>query len=367
MSGRALIPLIAGLGIGGLALKFGLDFVKRAKGAEDEKAQVWVTLQDVPRWTEINEAMIHAVSFPTRAVPNGAFVDKTKLIGRVLRITAPAGLPILETMLLAPGQRPGVVVPEGFRAVAVKIDEGSGVDYHLQPGSHVDVIGFFKIQKGNETDLISRTIVDDVEVAAVGPRTSAIDPNAEGQSSKNGSTRPDKVRAVTLFVKPDQAPLLHMAEQRGKIKLSMRNETQSVAAEEHDSVTEAELLGLSDDKADGRHGGVLGALARMFNKPQPEPTSEPETQSQPQPRPQPTLKWVMRVWNGHDLRMLAWRDLDSIDAIDLSQIARQNAPQERPADPGPPEPAGAPGTELSNELSDTAPTAGAEGFNYPEP
>jgi pilus assembly protein CpaB len=326
MNRSALIPLIAGLGIGGLALKLGFDFVKRAKGAQGANTQVWVAHQDIPRWVAIDETMLKGAVFPANAVPPGAFAEQEKLVGRVLRMAAPGGLPILESMLLPPGAKPGLVVPEGYRAVGVKIDEGSGVDYHLQPGCRVDVIGYFSVRGGGVTRTIARIILENVEVGAVGPQLSAVSPTAEEQSGKKDSHRQKKVRAVTLFVKPNEVPQLHMAEQRGKIKLAMRNADDAGSSGEAPWLTAEEFLG-DDQPAEPDDDGPVGLASDLISK-------LAHSQAPPPPPPQapakPALAWVMRIWNGNQMHKLGWHGLDSIDVIDLTVAAQSEVEKEGP-------------------------------------
>ena len=65
MNTKALIPLVVGLGVAGIALKLGMDFVKRARGAPSETAQVWTANQDIPRGVLVQEHMIQAIKYPT--------------------------------------------------------------------------------------------------------------------------------------------------------------------------------------------------------------------------------------------------------------------------------------------------------------
>ena len=48
MSKRAIIPLVIGLGVGVVALKMGLDVVKRAKGSRREIEGVLVVVAKAP-------------------------------------------------------------------------------------------------------------------------------------------------------------------------------------------------------------------------------------------------------------------------------------------------------------------------------
>ncbi len=249
MNGKALIPLVAGLGIGGFALWMGFNTLKNARGAQRpvEHAEIWSATTDIPRGTYITEEMIQPLRWPAGMMPPGAVQKKDELVGRVPRLDAPAGLPILNEMLLPPGARQGLIVKPGYRAVAVQIDAGSGVDYHLEPGCFVDVIGSFTIRNNqgrNET--IARTILENVEVAAVGPRVSPVQTEEEG-----GRRSSRKVRAVTLLVKPDDPPKLLLTEQKGRIKLSLRNDEDGGRPQSNENtfVSMSELTGEQDDDA----------------------------------------------------------------------------------------------------------------------
>ena len=218
MNARAIIPLVAGLGIGGLALKLGINVLQNAKGASSgERVPVWSARVEIPRGTAITAEMLNALGYPQDVLPPGAFKekDKDKLVGRVARLVVPANLPVLENMLAPPGALAGVFPKPGFRAVAVKIDESSGVDFHLEPGCFVDVLGGVKDRKGNSAT--ARLVVENVEVAAVGDKISPAEKPAEGGGKSKEKPRP--VRAVTLYVRPDQAKKLLLAEQEGPSSL----------------------------------------------------------------------------------------------------------------------------------------------------
>ncbi|MBI5864768.1 MAG: Flp pilus assembly protein CpaB [Planctomycetes bacterium] len=184
MNAKAVVPLIAGLGIAGLAAKLGLDYVKRAQGSAPKTVQVWSVNMDVPRGSTIDEVNLKQLNFPLEFVPKGAFTDTKQLIGRVPHTGVPADVPVLESMLLPPGTKPGIHVPTGFRAIAVKIDDGSGVDNHLDPGCHVDVVGYFQIKNptNGKQETIARTIVENVQVAAVGQRLAPEAPRVCGSA-----------------------------------------------------------------------------------------------------------------------------------------------------------------------------------------
>lgn len=335
MNIKAVVPLVAGLCVGGLALKMGFSSLQQAKGAQPNVVTLWALREDVPRGNSIAEFQLEARQFPANLVPPGAMTDKSQIAGRVLRTLAPAGVPVLESMLLPKDAKPGIWVKPGYRAVAVRIDESSGVDNHLEPGCRVDVVGYFSTRRAGRSDIIARTLIENVEVAAVGQRiTAAGEIPEKPDAKKSSSTAVDKkVRAVTLLVKPEDVPALHLAEQRGKIKLSMRSEGESGLSSALRSVAEDEVLGFAaEEKKENASGGLMGRIGSFFGGGKSQPESKPvaaaappvrpqATPPAPQPQPQPPAHaWTMRVFNGNQQVTLGWSSLTSIDPQQIAAI-----------------------------------------------
>lgn len=319
MNAKALIPLVAGLGIGGLALKLGINTLQNAKaGQPTAKVKLWAAKEDIPRGAQIREEMLQTLNFPTELVPPGAFKEKEKLIGRVPRMVAPSGLPVLETMLAPPDTPAGIYVKPGFRAVAVKIDASSGVDYHLEPGSRVDVAGSFKVRKEGRVETVARTIVENAEVAAVGQRLSPVS-GKDGEEKEKDKDR--AVRAVTLFVQPDQVKKLLLAEQQGPIKLSLRGNDDQQVLNDASSLSDQDLLGDADKADDADSDGKSVAfewLRGLFDKPEPTPTPTP-TPALAQ-RTEPAIQhWVMKIYRGQNAETVQFKDRDSRERVESNE------------------------------------------------
>jgi pilus assembly protein CpaB len=320
MNVKSFVPLIAGLCIGGLALKIGISTLQRARGSTSATVELWAPAGDIPRGTLITADMLKSMQFPKDLVPLGAVREKDKLLGRVPHVDAPAGLPILDPMLLPPGSPAGVHVPPGLRAVAVKVDEGSGVDFHLEPGSRVDVIGYFQTQDSGKRETIARTLIEDVEVAAVGARISAVATEGEGRGSSN---RP--ARAVTLLVKPGNVPILHLAEQRGKIKLSMRGTDDTEEVGRSRAVSDSELLGQTPEPAAANEeekeqpGPMTTWLNKFFARSPGQDeaagveTARPEPPAAPPPPADPP--WVVQVYRGNQVETVQFLSRDSRERV----------------------------------------------------
>jgi len=345
MNVRALIPLIAGLGIGALALILGINTLKNARAAQRPaaKVKVWVARENIPRGTEIREDMLTTLALPADAVPKGAFKesDKAQLVGRVPQLVAPASLPILESMLAPPGTRPGIFVKPGYRAVAVKIDAGSGVDYHLEPGCFVDVVASFKVRRDGRTETIAKTIVENAELAAVGPRLSPVGAE-EGTQARN-----QNIRAVTLFVRPDQVKTLLLAEQQGRIKLCLRGSHDEQEIDDRQWVSDLELMGVSQQAgADGSKsresvGSAAGALSWLRGLFARAGTSPEPRLALAAPAPQP---WVLHIYRGDRAEVVQFKSRDSSERLDgaTAPAASASGPRYPTAPSTPAQPAPAP-------------------------
>jgi pilus assembly protein CpaB len=224
MNRRAIIPLLVGLGIGLLAVKFAIDTIRKAQAASGSNKTVTVVRAklDIAAHEEIQKDMVETVAtVDSLFAPANERMDKVDTaIGRVAAKPIPKNAPVLLSMLAPEGTRPGMVgrIPPGYRAVSVKIDEVSGVAYQMQPGDWVDVIVVMDIDAGTKgkKETIAEVILQHVQVAAIGYGT---DPEADAKPSK---MKPAK--SATLLVPEEEVPKLHLAGTRGKITLAMRGE-----------------------------------------------------------------------------------------------------------------------------------------------
>ncbi len=270
MKGKAYIPLVVGLVVGVGAIKLTFDYVRKARGNTTPGATVSVVRARaaIPMAVEITNEMVELVSVPKTLVPQGSFLKKEEVVGRVTNTMVPKEM-VVTTGLLAPkGTAPGIEarIPAGYRAVAVKIDESSGVAFHVKVGSRVDVVAVMTIQRDRGQETISKTILTDIEVGAVGQDLSS-------HTEKGAVTS----KSVTLLVKPEDVPKLHLASQRGKILLAMRNQV-DMSSRAMAETTEKNLLG---DGTTGGGGsafmGLLAAAAKAIaSPPEANPASAPE-------------------------------------------------------------------------------------------
>jgi pilus assembly protein CpaB len=122
-----------------------------------------------------------------------------------------------------------------MRAITIQVNEFTGVAGLVTPGCKVDILSTLRDETGQLS--MTRTIVQNVEVRAVGQRVSAApadpnDPNAALPVSQS----------VTLLVTPAQAETLQLVSTGGTPWLVLRNASDT-AAVEREGTSMADLRG----------------------------------------------------------------------------------------------------------------------------
>jgi len=143
--------------------------------------------------------------------PAGAFGQVNDCLDRALITPVVENEPILEEKL-APKEGGGglsVAIPEGMRAISVRVDDVVSVAGFVVPGTMVDVLVTGPTPSG---DSVTRTMLQDLRVMAVGQK-----------SEQDREGKPQTYTVVTLLVAPEDAEKLTMASTEGKIHLALRN------------------------------------------------------------------------------------------------------------------------------------------------
>ncbi|HOJ54827.1 MAG TPA: Flp pilus assembly protein CpaB [Phycisphaerae bacterium] len=259
MKSRAIIPLTIGLLIGVFAIKYFVNVVKKAKGATTtETVQVVYANTDIAPTVEIKETMLEVKNLPRAVAPKLYFQDVKEVTGRVAGLAIPAGLPVVPSLLAPKGTPPGlsVRIKDGFRAVAVQVDESAGVAGWVKPGSRVDVVAVMSARGSSGTETISKVILQNIEVLAVGQ-----------DGGTKGDTGAALAKSVTLAVTPDEMPKLHLAATKGKIRLAMRSQADD-SQQQVAQTTDNDLLGLPGQNKPAPSKFLAGMLS---NLPKPDP------------------------------------------------------------------------------------------------
>lgn len=176
--------------------------------------RVVIANADLSLGSELRPDDLKSVDWPASAVPEGAFDDPAKLLGRGLIASVVRHEPILPGKLASKEAGSGLppIIPPGKRAMSVRVNEVIGVAGYVLPGTRVDVVATHNATNRAE-DMTSKVVLSNVQVLTAGTRLE--------HDSKDG--KPVQVTVVTLVVTPDEAERLTLASTEGKIQLALRN------------------------------------------------------------------------------------------------------------------------------------------------
>jgi pilus assembly protein CpaB len=174
------------------------------------------------------------MAFPAGKAPEGTFAQPSEVIGRGIIVPIVKNEPVLKAKLASKEAGSGLppVIPEGMRAVSVRVDEVVGVAGYVLPGNRVDVLATAN-PTDQRSDTTTKVILSNVQVLTAGTRME--------QDQEN--TKPVAVTVVTLLVFPEQSERLALASTEGKIQLALRNPLDQ-GAPETPGIRPGTLLGL---------------------------------------------------------------------------------------------------------------------------
>ena len=203
-----------------------------------------IALQDIPLGSVITDPMIDTqTDIPIEQAATNGFKDQALVIGQTARQEVKAGQEITQATLqggTAIGQCSEVKVPTGQRAVAVQVDQVTGVGTLIKPGDFVDmVVGFtgdkfpvVQVQPQAGTGQAGITVVSGLNSTSVklllqGMQVlcSLLPPppvDANGQpTTSNGLNGQQEI--VIISVNSQQAEVVKFAQLDGNVSLVLRN------------------------------------------------------------------------------------------------------------------------------------------------
>ncbi len=212
---RTLIVVGIAVLVAGVASFAAYQAIRRMPVREVEVRSVYqvVAAKDLPVGTLLTKDYVKLVPWPASSpVPNG-FRKIDDVVNRGLIAPVVANEPLTESKL-APLEAGGGLppsIPEGMRALSVRVNEVVGVAGFVVPGTHVDVLVTLK---ESDKDSMTRVVVSDVQVLTAGTRY-------DQQKARDGQPIPTSV--VTLMVTPTDAERIALASHEGSIILTLRN------------------------------------------------------------------------------------------------------------------------------------------------
>ena len=149
-------------------------------------------------------------------LPENAVLNPAELVNRGVVQNIYAGEPFLESRLAPKGAGAGLAatIPPGMRAVALPVNQVSGVAGFITPGQRVDVLISGNSPMINRPDLgtLTKTLLQNVEVLSAGQSL-----------ERNADDKPVSVPVINLLLTPEQAEIMSLASAETRIQLVLRN------------------------------------------------------------------------------------------------------------------------------------------------
>jgi pilus assembly protein CpaB len=212
---------------------------------EPEELPTVIARADIPLGTPITADQVREETKPVSERDPGAFEDTSQVIGKIVRQPVTNGQQITSTTLSGtPGEIVDIQVAPGKRAMAIQVDQVTGVGTLIKTGDYVDmVLGFtgdrFPVITINPTD-DSLTLVSGVNGTTVKAvlqglqvlgtllpppdETTTDEQNQEqGDQGEQGTALTGQQEIVIVALDAQQSEVVKFAQIDGEISLVLRS------------------------------------------------------------------------------------------------------------------------------------------------
>lgn len=223
-------------------------------------APVVVAARDINEGESIDRLALAVSQWPVSTVPVGAYGRIDSVAGRIARISIFNGEPLVPGRLAPEGTTPGLTskITPGKRAMAIRINDVSGIAGMIQPNSRVDILLTTTLGAAERTGKI---FMENMRVLMM-----------QSTTTKTEDGRPIPATVATLEVTPEETELLGVAQQQGTIQLVLRGYG------DPDSV-----------KTKGATTADVERSLRDFTAPPPRTTNRSPVRPAPRPAPETVL------------------------------------------------------------------------------
>ena len=257
---RMIVFAFFALALSGLVAYYAYRMLSnRLAPPTEETVAIVVAAEKLSLGNRLTETQLRVANWPKANLPEGHFSDANAIVGRGVIVPMSPNEPVLDSKLASKeaGAGLGSAIPEGMRAVAVRVNDVIGVAGFVVPGTHVDVIIIGSPSPSALTT--SKIFLENVQILSAGQNVER-DVNGKPQSSQ----------VVTMLVTPEDAQKLALAGD-ARIQLALRNPI-DMAVENPKGVQTAMLYGTSSvaSPPDAPRQRVRPTVVKYVPKPKPE-------------------------------------------------------------------------------------------------
>jgi pilus assembly protein CpaB len=237
---KGRVPLVIALV---LALLAGTFFWLAVEGERQKVRRGWtlvpvvVAAQDVPEGAVLDLDMVQQQPIPEQFV-TGSVVRPDSVnyvVGQKVMVPLQRGDPILWSHFESTRgtEMLSTMIQKQGRAINVAVDDITSVGQWVRPNDHVDILGTFRDPSTRE--MVTVTLLQNVIVLATGKITGSTNVNLLSETDR-------RYGSVSLLVLPEEAEILALAGELGKLTLTLRNPEDMDLQEERGRATIQTLL-----------------------------------------------------------------------------------------------------------------------------
>ena len=233
-------PLLIALTLGAIA---GIVSYGAIKAKESAVRRGWnlvtVAVADkaIPAGTVVTYELIAQRDVPETFVTSSVVKPESSsyVVGQKVLVDLQRGDPLLWShfQTTKTAERLSSKVQKKLRAITLQVSGGASVGGWVRPNDRVDVLGTFKDPQSNET--VAVTLLQSIIVLATGKITGTTNVNLIPETQRGYSD-------VSLLVLPEEAEVLALASELGKLTLTLRHEEDMDGIDERGRATIATLL-----------------------------------------------------------------------------------------------------------------------------
>lgn len=211
-----LLALASGCGL--VAMFLFQQATKGNTGAQaEENISVLVVTAEITPGQLLSEENVEFRDYPISVVPENVVTVPEEFDERASRVRAfPGDFVTLDKLSGKGDHAPSQDIPTGMVAITILVDSAMTSSGLLLPGDRVDLLVTFTMRGQYGGGKVIKTVLEYVEVFSV-------DQRREIQSTKGEPM----AKTLTLLVNRDEALLVKLAEDIGKLHLTMRSKTDS--------------------------------------------------------------------------------------------------------------------------------------------
>lgn len=211
-----LLALASGCGL--VAMFLFQQATKGNTGAQEEESiSVLVVTSEISPGELLSEENIEFRDYPISVVPENVVTVPEEFEERASRVRAfPGDFVTLDKLSGKGDHAASQDIPPGMVAITILVDSAMTSSGLLLPGDRVDLLVTFTMRGQYGGGKVIKTVLEFVEVFSV-------DQRREIQTAKGEAL----AKTLTLLVDRDQALLVKLAEDIGKLHLTMRSKTDS--------------------------------------------------------------------------------------------------------------------------------------------